>query len=67
MRGKKHFFSIQKPIKKVTEETYTISSIIPNIQGDKIAVTVAANGSENPETLIFKENGEKFTEILHLS
>lgn len=47
--------------------TYTISSITPNIKGDKIAVSVAANGSENPELLIFKSSGEQYDEILQLA
>ncbi|WP_242093690.1 prolyl oligopeptidase family serine peptidase [Aestuariivivens sediminicola] len=48
-------------------KTYTISSIVPNIQGDKIAVSVAANGSENPELLIFNSQGEQFPEVLELA
>lgn len=65
--GEEMLFFDPKTYKEGSEETYAIQSINPNIQGDKIAVTVAANGSENPETLIFKENGGKFTEILHLA
>jgi len=65
--GEETLFFDPKTYKEGTEETYAIESIIPNIQGDKIAVTVAANGSENPETLIFKQNGEKFAEVLQLA
>ncbi len=65
--GKETLFFDSQTYKKDGEETYTISSIAPNLKGDKIAVTVAANGSENPETLIFNENGEKFPEILQLA
>jgi prolyl oligopeptidase len=65
--GEESLFFDPETYNEGAEETYTIESISPNFQGDKIAVTVAANGSENPETLIFKENGEKFTEILHLA
>lgn len=65
--GAETLFFDPKTYKEGTEKTYTISSINPNIQGDKIAVTVAANGSENDETLIFKENGVKFTESLNLT
>ncbi len=65
--GEESLFFDPETYNEGAEETYTIESINPNFQGDKIAVTVAANGSENPETLIFKENGEKFTEILHLA
>ena len=65
--GEESLFFDPETYNEGAEETYTIESINPNFQGDKITVTVAANGSENPETLIFKENGEKFTEILHLA
>ncbi|WP_242084689.1 prolyl oligopeptidase family serine peptidase [Aestuariivivens sediminis] len=46
---------------------YTISTISPNIQGDKIAVSVAANGSENQELLIFNAMGEPYPETLELA
>ncbi|MBC3757650.1 S9 family peptidase [Hyunsoonleella sp. SJ7] len=49
-----------------SEKTYTISSISPNFQGDKIAVGVSPDGSENPEIIIFKANGEKYPEVLYL-
>ena len=65
--GEETLFFDSKTYKEGSEETYAIQSINPNIQGDKIAVTVAANGSENAETLIFDENGEKFSEILQLA
>ncbi|MBP0905391.1 prolyl oligopeptidase family serine peptidase [Mariniflexile gromovii] len=65
--GEESLFFDPETYKEGTDETYAIQSISPNIQGDKIAVTVAANGSENPETLIFTENGERFPEILHLA
>ena len=65
--GEETLFFDPETYKEGAEETYVIESINPNIKGDKIAVTVAANGSENPETLIYKENGEQFAEILHLA
>ena len=52
---------------KKEEGTYTVSSITPNIKGDKIAVSVSADGSENPELLIFKKSGEQFNEVLQLA
>ncbi|MFL1012497.1 prolyl oligopeptidase family serine peptidase [Flavisericum labens] len=48
-------------------KTYTIASITPNILGDKIAVSVAPNGSENPELLLFKSTGEQYDEVLDLA
>ena len=65
--GEETLFFDSETYKEGAEETYVIESINLNIKGDKIAVTVAANGSENPETLIYKENGEQFAEILHLA
>lgn len=67
MKVKKSFFFDTETYKKDGEETYTISSIEPNLKGDKIAITVTANGSENAETLIFNENGDKFPKILQLA
>ncbi|ULC59122.1 prolyl oligopeptidase family serine peptidase [Flaviramulus sp. BrNp1-15] len=57
------------PTKYKAEEgkIYTISSITPNLKGDKIAVSVSPNGSENPELLLFKSNGEQYKEILQLA
>ena len=65
--GEETLFFDSQTYKNDVKETYTISSISPNLNGDTIAVTVSPNGSENPETLIFKENGDKFPEILHLA
>ena len=47
-------------------KTYVVQSITPNINGDRIAVSVSPNGSENPETLLFKDTGEQYDEIIHL-
>ncbi|MFG6686483.1 prolyl oligopeptidase family serine peptidase [Mariniflexile sp. HNIBRBA6329] len=65
--GEETLFFDPLKYKADAKETYTIASINPNLLGDKIAVTVSPNGSENPEVLIFKENGEKFNEILYLT
>ncbi|UKM65265.1 prolyl oligopeptidase family serine peptidase [Flavobacteriaceae bacterium GSB9] len=48
-------------------KTYTVQSISPNIAGDKIAVSVAPDGSENPELLLFQSTGEQFGEVLELT
>jgi len=66
-QGEETLFFDPESYKKGGEETYAIVSINPNLKGDKIAVSVSANGSENPETLIFKENGERFPEVLQLA
>ena len=65
--GKEVLFFDPTVYKKDEGKTYTVNSINPNIQGDKIAVTVAANGSENPEVLIFNKNGNKFNETIQLA
>ena len=65
--GKEVLFFDPTQYKKEAGKTYTISSITPNIKGDKIAVAVSPNGSENPELLIFKASGEQYDEILHLA
>ena len=52
--------------KKEEGKTYTVSSITPNINGNKIAVSVSPNGSENSELLIFKNTGEQYNEVLQL-
>ncbi|WP_435138820.1 prolyl oligopeptidase family serine peptidase [Formosa sp. A9] len=65
--GKEVLFFDPTQYKKEEGQTYVISSITPNIKGDKIAVSVAANGSENPDVLIFKANGEQYPEVLELA
>ncbi len=64
--GKEVLFFDPTAYKKEEGKTYTVNSISPNIEGDKVAITVAANGSENPEILIFNKSGEKYDEILQL-
>ena len=64
--GKEVLFFDPTAYKKDEGKTYTVNSIRPNIQGDKVAITVAANGSENPEVLIFNKSGEKYNETLQL-
>lgn len=66
-KGSETLFFDPTQYKKEEGMTYTVSSITPNIKGDKIAVSVSANGSENPELLIFKNSGEKYDEILQLA
>ena len=51
--GKEVLFFDPTAYKKEEGKTYTVNSIRPNNQGNKVAITVAANGSENPEVLIF--------------
>ena len=65
--GSETLFFDPTQYKKEDSLTYTVSSINPNIKGDKIAVSVSANGSENPELLIFKNTGEKYDEVLQLA
>lgn len=65
--GKELLFFDPTTYKKEEGKTYTVNSIRPDIQGDKVAITVAANGSENPEVLIFSIKGEKFNETLQLA
>ncbi len=64
--GKEVLFFDPTAYKKEEGKTYTVNGISPNFQGDKVAITVAANGSENPEVLIFKKNGEKYKETIQL-
>lgn len=52
--------------KKDEGSTYTVSSITPNMKGDKIAIGVSPNGSENSEVIIFKSTGEQYEEVLQL-
>ncbi|MBR9756651.1 MAG: prolyl oligopeptidase family serine peptidase [Algicola sp.] len=65
--GNERLFFDPTKYKNTSDKIYTISSITPNISGDKIAVSVAANGSENPELLLFKESGEQYDEVLELA
>lgn len=65
--GSETLFFDPTQYKKEDSLTYTVSSITPNIKGDKIAVSVSANGSENPELLIFKNTGEQYDEVLQLA
>lgn len=64
--GEETLFFDPTQYKKEEGSTYTVSGISPNIKGDKIAVTVAASGSENNEVLLFKNTGEQYDEILQL-
>ena len=64
--GKETLFFDPNNYKKDSGKTYTINGITLNDQGDKVAVTLAANGSENPEVLIFTSEGEKFKETIEL-
>jgi prolyl oligopeptidase len=65
--GEEALFFDPTEYRKSEGKTYIVSSISPNIKGDKIAVGVSPNGSENPELLLFKSNGEKYNEILQLA
>lgn len=65
--GEETLFFDPTQYKKEEGSTYTVSGISPNIKGDKIAVTVAASGSENNEVLLFKNSGEQYDEILQLA
>ena len=65
--GKEVLFFDPTVYKNDEGKTYTVNSIRPNIRGDKIAITVAANGSENPEVLIFNKSGKKFNETIQLA
>lgn len=65
-KGSEVLFFDPTQYKKDEGRTYTVSDITPNIRGDKIAVSVSANGSENPDLLIFKSTGEQYDEILQL-
>lgn len=49
--------------KKSNTANYSISAISPNIQGDKVAIEVSANGSENSELLIIDVTGKIYPEI----
>jgi len=65
--GSENLFFDPTQYKKEDGRTYTVSSITPNIKGDKIAISVEANGSENSELLIFKNTGEQYDEVLQLA
>ncbi|MDB9960752.1 prolyl oligopeptidase family serine peptidase [Oceanihabitans sp.] len=65
--GKEVLFFDPTAYRKEEGKTYTVNSIRPNKQGNKVAIIVAANGSENPEALIFDNNGKQFNETLQLS
>ncbi|MFD1314477.1 prolyl oligopeptidase family serine peptidase [Namhaeicola litoreus] len=54
------------PDKYRTEEAvnYTISSFSPNYKGDKIALFLSANGSENSDLIIIDNNGKTFPEMI---
>ncbi|MCY2687146.1 prolyl oligopeptidase family serine peptidase [Salinimicrobium sp. TH3] len=51
---------------KDNDKTYTILSLEPNQTGDKVAVRLAPNGSENGELLILDKSGNKLEEPLDL-
>ncbi|RED26200.1 oligopeptidase B [Flavobacterium cutihirudinis] len=50
--------------KKSTKANYNISSITPNEKGDKVAVEIAASGSENAELLIINSDGKVYPEVI---
>ncbi len=52
--------------KKDKEGTYTILSLIPSAKGDKVAVRLAPDGSENGELLILDKTGQRLEEPLNL-
>ncbi len=64
--GEEKLFFDPNEYKKEEGKTYIIDDIVPNIQGDKIAVSVSPDGSEIPELLIFKSSGERYDEIIYL-
>ena len=51
---------------KPGKEIYTILDFLPNPKGDKIAIRLAPNGSENGEVVIIDQTGEKLEEPLQL-
>lgn len=51
---------------KEGEKVYTILSLAPNEKGDKVAVRLAPNGSENGELLILDKAGNRLEEPLDL-
>ncbi len=51
---------------KDNDKTYTILSLAPNHTGDKVAVRLAPNGSENGELLILDKSGNRLEEPLNL-
>ncbi|MTH14011.1 prolyl oligopeptidase family serine peptidase [Flavobacterium sp. LC2016-01] len=48
--------------KKANGVTYNISTITPNIEGDKVAIQVSPNGSESGELFIIDINGKTYPE-----
>ena len=50
--------------KKETQKNYTISNFYPNASGNKIALEIAPNGSENAELLILNSEGKLYPEII---
>jgi prolyl oligopeptidase len=51
---------------KESEAIYTISSITPNHKGDRVAVILAPDGSENGELIILDENASRVGNTLQL-
>lgn len=51
---------------KGTKETYTILGLSPSEKGDKVAVRLAPDGSENGELLILDKAGNRLEEPLNL-
>lgn len=49
--------------KKTNAVTYNISTIRPNIQGDKVAVEVSPNGSESSDLFIIDITGKIYPEV----
>ena len=51
---------------KETDKTYSILGVNPNVKGDKVAVRLAPNGSENGELLILDKAGNRLEKPLEL-
>ncbi|MGB1308294.1 MAG: prolyl oligopeptidase family serine peptidase [Oceanihabitans sp.] len=66
-KGKESLFFDPVNYKKDSGKVYTVSSITANIAGDKLAISISPNGSENDEVLIFNSNGEQLKETLLLA
>ena len=49
-----------------SEQTYTISSVTPDRLGNRVAVILAPDGSENGELLILDQSGKQIGETLNL-
>lgn len=52
--------------KEASGSTYTISNLIPNNEGNRVAVILAPDGSENGELIILDENAQQIGNTLEL-